>query len=40
MLLKKEEIFSIKDNNIFFVSLCDFFISNSNGKLGKTLNLY
>jgi len=35
MLLNKEEIYRIKDNIIFFNHLCDFFISNSNGKLGK-----
>lgn len=34
MLLNREEIFKIKDENVFFTKLCDFFITNSNGKLG------
>lgn len=37
MLLNKEEIYRITDNNLFFVKLCDYFIKNGNGKLGNKL---
>ncbi len=37
MLLNKEDIYKIKDENVFFSKLCDFFLSSSNGKLGILL---
>lgn len=35
MLINKEDIYKIKDDNIFFKTLCEYFINNSNGKLGN-----
>ena len=35
MLLNRDDIYKIKDDNLFFSKLCDLFLSNPNGKLGN-----